>query len=324
MNILAPINDAAQLKPLIDAGADEFYFGFFEDSDTEVFGEYFELNRMSGFGRYANRFTLSEAVSLVRQIAALGKDSYVTLNSSGYTEQAIQRIQSYVIELVDAGVTGCIVSCPELLNVVRHCGGKAVISCVGTVYNEADVRFYQRLGATRVILPRDLSMDEITLLTTHVPDMEYETFLMRNGCILSDGNCLGLHRFEHGGICKDIRKSEKQFITKSDKDLDALRFTQELYDNCLFRNACAACALFRMLSIGITACKMVGRVDRPEQVLNDMHFVRKNREIAMSCLTEEEYFEQMILPDGYEQICNCGYSCYFPEIVNKRARFFGC
>jgi len=55
-----------------------------------------------------------------------------------------------------------------------------------------------------------------------------------------------------------------------------------------------------------------------------MHFVRKNREIAMSCLTEEEYFEQMILPDGYEQICNCGYSCYFPEIVNKRARFFGC
>lgn len=94
MNILAPINDAAQLKPLIDAGADEFYFGFFEDSDTEVFGEYFELNRMSGFGRYANRFTLSEAVSLVRQIAALGKDSYVTLNSSGYTEQAIQRIQS--------------------------------------------------------------------------------------------------------------------------------------------------------------------------------------------------------------------------------------
>lgn len=96
MNILAPINDAAQLKPLIDAGADEFYFGFFEDSDTEVFGEYFELNRMSGFGRYANRFTLSEAVSLVRQIAALGKDSYVTLNSSGYTEQAIQRIQSYV------------------------------------------------------------------------------------------------------------------------------------------------------------------------------------------------------------------------------------
>lgn len=36
MNILAPINDAAQLKPLIDAGADEFYFGF-EDSDTEVF-----------------------------------------------------------------------------------------------------------------------------------------------------------------------------------------------------------------------------------------------------------------------------------------------
>ncbi len=320
MNILAPINDAAHLMPLIDAGADEFFFGFFEDSDAETFGQYFELNRMSGFGRYANRFTLSESVQLVKKIAALGKDSYVTLNSSGYTDQAVRRIRSYIAQLVDAGVTGCIVSCPELLEVVRECGGKAVISCVGTVYNEADVRFYQRLGATRVIVPRDLSMDEIALLAKQVPDMEYETFLMRNGCILSDGNCLGLHQFEHGGLCRDIRRAEKRFITKSEKDLDALRKTQELYDTCLFRNACAACALYRMISAGITACKMVGRVDRPELVLKDMQFVRDNREIAMRCSTEEEYLERMILPDGHEQICSRGYSCYFPEIVNKRVR----
>lgn len=320
MNILAPINDAGHLLSLINAGADEFFFGFSEDADTEAFGKYFELNRMSGFGRYANRFTLDESVALVRQIAELGKSSYVTLNSSGYTEQACRRIRGYVDKLVNAGVTGCIVSCPELLEVVRECGGSAVISCVGTVYNEADVRFYKSLGASRVILPRDLSMAEIAQLTERIPEMEFETFIMRNGCILSDGNCLGLHQFEHGGLCKDIRNAEKRFITDSADGLDALQATQKLYDDCLFRYACAACAIYRMISVGITACKMVGRVDRPNQVLKDMFFISKNREIAMDCASEEEYLERMLLPDGYEQICSRGYSCYFPEIINKRVR----
>lgn len=78
------------------------------------------------------------------------------------------------------------------------------------------------------------------------------------------------------------------------------------------------CGIYRMIQIGIDACKMVGRVDRPDQVLEDMKIVSENRKIAMQCWNENEYFEKMIIPDDHENICKLGYSCYFPEIINPK------
>lgn len=320
MNILAPINDISRIGSLIDAGADEFFFGFYNDEDIEKFGRYFELNRMSGFGRYANKFNYQDSLELIKKIREAGKDSYVTLNSSGYTEEALLYLEKYVSGLIDAGATGIIVSCPEMIDVVRRNGGNPVVSCVGTVYNSASVRYFQELGAVRIIVPRDLKMEEIAKMKNEVPNMEFETFIMRNGCILSDGNCLGLHQFEHGGICNDIRKSEKRFMVADEHDRNKLVETQKKYDACLYKHACALCGIYRMIQIGIDACKMVGRVDRTDQVLEDMKIVSENRKIAMQCWNENEYFEKMIIPDDHENICKLGYSCYFPEIINPKLR----
>lgn len=233
-------------------------------------------------------------------------------------QQALLYLEKYVSGLIDAGATGIIVSCPEMIDVVRRNGGNPVVSCVGTVYNSASVRYFQELGAVRIIVPRDLKMEEIAKMKNEVPNMEFETFIMRNGCILSDGNCLGLHQFEHGGICNDIRKSEKRFMVADEHDRNKLVETQKKYDACLYKHACALCGIYRMIQIGIDACKMVGRVDRPDQVLEDMKIVSENRKIAMQCWNENEYFEKMIIPDDHENICKLGYSCYFPEIINPK------
>ena len=320
MKILTPINNINRIEPLVEAGADEFYFGFANDEDFKIFGEYFELNRMSGFRKYANRFTYDDTINLIKEIRKSGKDSYATINSSGYTQDALNHIEKYIAGLINAGVTGIIVSCPEVLDIVNKHGGNSVISCVGAAYNANTVRFFQKHGAKRIIVPRDLSIDEIEKMKRKVPDMEYETFIMRNGCILSDGNCLGLHQFEHGGICNSIRKSEKQFITSDASYLDLLSYTHSSYDKCLFKQACSLCGIYRMIKIGITACKMVGRVDKEDQVLKDMILVKKNREIALNCETEREYFNKMVFPDHCEEICKYGYNCYFPEIVNHNVR----
>lgn len=320
MNILAPINDSSRIEMLIDAGADEFFFGFYNEEDLDRFGKYFELNRMSGFGRYANKFSYEESIQLIKKIKETGKDCYVTLNSSGYTESALNYLEKYVKGLIEAGVTGIIVSCPEMLNIVKKYDGRCVISCVGTVYNSSTVRFYKNLGADRVIVPRDLSMSEIEKMIKEVPDMEYETFIMRNGCILSDGNCLGLHQFEYGGICSSIRKAKKHFVVTERSYREQLKQTHTLYDHCLYKYACAMCAIYRMVHVGISACKVVGRVDKPDQVLEDIKLVNKNRNIAVRCSSEREFLEKMVLPNDYKNICEHGYSCYFPEIVNPRVR----
>ena len=75
-----------------------------------------------------------------------------------------------------------------------------------------------------------------------------------------------------------------------------------------------------MLHADVTACKIVGRLDNHGKVLDDIKLVRDNIEIAKKSSSEEEYMSNMILPDNSETICSRGYSCYFPEIVNKRVR----
>ena len=107
-------------------------------------------------------------------------------------------MEEYVYKLVCAGVDGFIVSCPEAVDLVVRMGGSPVISCVGSVYNKETATFYQKLGVKRIIVPRDLSMKEVESLVRKCPELEFETFIMRNGCILSDGNCLGLHLHKHG------------------------------------------------------------------------------------------------------------------------------
>lgn len=318
MKILAPINDSNRIEALIEAGADEFFFGFYNDEDMEQFGEYFELNRMSGFGRYANKFSYEEAKELVKQINEFGKNSYVTLNSSSYAESALTYLEKYIVGFINTGVTGFIVSCPEIMEIVKKHGGQCVVSCIAAVYNSSTARFFKNLGASRIIMPRDLTIHEIEKIKNSVPDMEYEAFIMRNGCILSDGNCLGIHQFKYGGICNSIRKARKCFYATKDY-MKQLSETHDLYDNFLYKNACAICAIYRMVDIGIDACKVVGRVDKPEQVLKDIKIVDENIKIAMKCSSEDEFFNNMIFP--YDKTkCSSGYSCYFPEIINQRVR----
>ena len=71
MKILAPLNAIHYLQPFIDAGADEFFLGFYEEADENRFGRYFELNRMSGFRRNSSRFTFKETIDVIKEIKAL-------------------------------------------------------------------------------------------------------------------------------------------------------------------------------------------------------------------------------------------------------------
>ena len=52
--ILVPLNNRSRLKDLVEAGADEFYMGFHDEDWVKEFGDFTEINRMSGFKKYAN------------------------------------------------------------------------------------------------------------------------------------------------------------------------------------------------------------------------------------------------------------------------------
>ena len=315
--ILVPLKNMDFLDALISAGADEFYMGFRDEGWVELFGDYAEINRMSGFKESANRYTFEEALENIKTIVSKNKAIFITMNSASYSSKKLERLKYYFEKIKEAGASGVIVSTPEEVMLAKEVGINAVASTLCAIYNEYTSEFYNSLGSNRQILPRDMSLEEIEGIVKKEPNIEFEVFLMRNGCQFSDSHCLGFHRKEFGSVCMMVNHSQKSFMTKDRTFMGRhnLEFNNILYSNFYHRAAaCGLCALYRFVKLNISAYKIVGRNDNPEEVCRDIELVRKNIEIAKKCNSEEEYLEKMIMPGDVYNGCKKGLGCYYPEI----------
>ena len=314
--ILVPLNNKARIKEFVDAGADEFYMGFYDEKWVQEFGDYTEINRMSGFKKYANPYTFEEVLEISKEIKSYGKDIFITINSASYSQKELDKLSKYFVELKKVGVDGVIVSTPELTLLAIEHGLTPVASTMCGLFNSDIVGYYKSLGMKRMILPRDLSLDEIEGIIKSHPDVSYEVFLMRNGCRFSDSHCLGFHR-EKGSVCGVLTRGiyrtaalDGDFKTQHDFELN-----NKLYTTCFHgAAACGLCALYRFYKLNVSAYKIVGRSERPDDIIADVKMVKRNIEIIKNCSTEEEYLEKMIKPENAKEACKLGLSCYYPEV----------
>lgn len=312
---LVPLNRQEDLADYQKAGAGEYYLGFWDAEWHEKFGEYADINRLTGYKKATNYNTFQEILPIIKRVKAEQASIYVTFNSSIYSQDQLDYMEKYMQPLLEAGVDGIIVSCPELVEIARRNNINAVISTIAGVYNSDIVKYYKQLGVKRVILPRDLSVDDIEKIVITVPDMEYEVFLMRNGCVFSDSNCLGLHRSEKRAICATINNSESNLVNVSTESHinDETELNHFLYHKVFHSNACGLCSIFRFVKMGICAGKIVGRSDESEYVCEDIRLICHNIKIAEKCTSEKEYLENMEFPSNRTTRCEYGMNCYYPE-----------
>lgn len=317
MKVLVPLNDAVYMEKLVEAGADELYLGFYDERWFDKFGEYADINRMSGFRRNANRYDFDQMISLAKRIKSLGGSAFVTMNANCYSAAQIAYMQEfYFPALKEAQVDGLIVSELPLAKAAFEAGIPTVASTMCAIYNEDIAACYYNAGMRRFILPRDLSLDEIASICQAYDDVEYEVFFMRNGCVLSDCYCLGMHRKECGSTCGFLRSHGKQFVTETKsfwekQDIDGNDYWYNVH---FHHDACGMCALYRMKEMGIRSLKIVGRADRPDSVYEDIRLTKHNLAIAEECSSEEEYLNRMEMPARAQKKCLWGFSCYYPEV----------
>ena len=167
-----------------------------------------------------------------------------------------------------------------------------------------------------MILPRDLSLDELSAITEQLPEVSFETFLMRNGCVFSDAYCLGMHQAQYPAVCTAI-KTAKQHTWVTDRSFKMdhdIALNNTLYNQYYHRSACGLCAIYRMKTIGVESLKIVGRADQRNRICEDISITQRNIRIAESSRNEEAYLSQMILPPDRASRCLLGLSCYYPEI----------
>ena len=122
---------------------------------------------------------------------ALGKKFYVVVNIAPHNS----KLKTFIKDLepvVAMGPDALIMSDPGLIMLVREAFPEMAIhlSVQANAVNWASVKFWQQMGLTRVILSRELSLQEIAELREKVPEMEIEVFVHGALCMAYSGRCL--------------------------------------------------------------------------------------------------------------------------------------
>jgi putative protease len=193
VKILAPVNKSQEVERIIKAGADEIYCGVLPDNWLNKYTNVASPNRREW--RSANLPGFEELKRVVDIAHTCRVPVYLAVNAF-YTEEQypliLQQIEQAKIIGVDSfiiGDLGLILIIKKMnLNISFH------ISNTGTTFNSETVKFYKELGASRIILPRQLSIGEIAELVGSENNIEFEVFIMNSGCKNIDGFCT----FHHG------------------------------------------------------------------------------------------------------------------------------
>ncbi|WP_434358997.1 tRNA 5-hydroxyuridine modification protein YegQ [Parasalinivibrio latis] len=122
---------------------------------------------------------------------ALGKKFYVVCNIAPHNS----KLKTFIRDLkpvVDMGPDALIMSDPGLIMMVREAFPEMAIhlSVQANAVNWATVKFWEKQGVERVILSRELSLDEIEEVREQCPNMEIEIFVHGALCMAYSGRCL--------------------------------------------------------------------------------------------------------------------------------------
>jgi putative protease len=179
IELLIPAGSLEVLKVAVDYGADAVYIG----------GEAFGLRAK------AHNFTIEEMKEGVAYCHERDVKLYVTANIFAHNDD-LEGIRRYFESLKNVGIDALIISDPAVFTIAKEVLPEVDIH-ISTQANNTNYGIYQfwyRLGATRVVSARELSLREIKEIRANIPeDMEIESFVHGAMCISYSGRCLLSH-----------------------------------------------------------------------------------------------------------------------------------
>lgn len=203
VELLMPAGNLEKLEYAIRYGANAVYLGVVD----------FSLRAM----RKGELITLENLKDAVNLAHSLGAKAYVTLNIFAFNND-IKQLESCIDRFQDANPDAIILSDFGVFNLVRKRMPNTPIhiSTQTNTLNYESVKFWRDLGASRVILARELPIKDIAEIRKNVPDVELESFIHGAQCVSFSGRCLlsdyftnGERKANHGNCSQPCRWSYK-------------------------------------------------------------------------------------------------------------------
>lgn len=277
--LLAPAGDIECLKTAIYFGADAVYCG----------GPLLQLRAGN------TTFEVEKLEEAVKYTHEHGKKIYVTVNSFAENDE-IELVGNYANRLKDIGVDAVIVSDLGVIAEIRDkCPDLPVhVSTQANTQNYGSIKVYAGMGATRVVLGREMTMAEIEGLKGKIPEgMEIEVFIHGAMCMAYSGRCLLssylINRSGNRGECAQPcrwnyylveEKRKNMFIPVIEEDNATAIMSSTDLKSIEF--------LDRLTAAGVASFKIEGRMKSPYYVATVVNAYRQYMD-GKATLTQAEY-----------------------------------
>ena len=303
IELLSPGGDFEKIKTALYFGADAVYCG----------GPSMHLRAKP------TAMSIDELSRAINLVHSAGKKIYVTVNAYARNED-FEYLPEYVKELHRIGTDAIIVADIGVLSASKDAVPELPVhvSTQASCLNYSAAKTYHKLGASRIILGRELSIPEIKELRDKTPpELELEAFVHGAMCMAYSGRCLisafMTSRDSNRGDCAqpcrwryqlvDNEKSEEQYpvyetsdgtTILSSRDLNTIRFVEEIKD------------------AGITSFKIEGRMKSPYYVATVTGAYRR----ALDGFADIDLLEGEIYAASHRDFSS---GFYFGELKNATA-----
>ena len=288
---MAPAGDWTMLRAAVNNGADAIYFG---------------LDKLNMRAKAAN-FSVEQLPEIVSFCKEHKVKSYLTLNTIVFEEELFE-LEEIIIAAKKSGVDRII--CSDLA-VAYLCHKHSFPFCISTqnsISNSLAADVYKRLGAVRIVLARECSLEEIKKIRAKT-DLEIEAFVHGAMCIAVSGRCFMSHHL----FGKSANRGEC---------IQPCRREYEVHDNAINKSLiigedyvlspkdlCTIEFIDQLIEAGIDSFKIEGRKRAPEYVAKAVSVYRQAIDLYFDNNLTAEKKKQLLIE--LEKVYNRGFSTGF-------------
>ena len=323
IELLAPAGNEESFKAAVNAGADAVYMGLGKHNARVM----------------AKNFTLSSYIDCINYAHIRGVKVYLTLNTLVFDDE-IEEALKLLAKLYEVGVDAVLVQDLGLASLIHELFPNLELhaSTQMSVYSLEQVEYLKKLGFKRVVLGRELSIDEIKYITDNT-DVEIEVFSHGALCVSLSGQCLmslaiGTRSANRGACAQPCRmryslykENGEKIVPKtyimSKKDI----FTLDMLD--------------KLIDTNVASLKIEGRNKTPEYVALVVSTYRKyiDKYLKEKSLKVDEsdikdltqmfnrngkshgYFDGVQYKDSITTLSPKNTGLYLGEVIEKKGKF---
>lgn len=250
--LVLPAGDMEKLNTALLFGADAVYLG----------GKEFSLRAFAG------NLTLEEIKHGLELAHGSGKRVYVTVNILAHNRD-LKELPAYLEALQQMGADGLIIADLGVLKLARIYAPDlpVTVSTQANTTNYETAAQYRELGAHRIVLARELDLEEIHQIKERV-DVEIEVFIHGAMCVSYSGRCLLSHfmtgRSANQGACAHPCRY-RYYLTEEKRPGQYFPLEEDSRGSYIFnsRDLCLLEMVPQMIDAGIDAFKVEGRMKSP-------------------------------------------------------------